>query len=134
MAILSARLHASWVETICTRLRTDPSYTNTLCWNTFPLPELTALQKDELTARAEEILLVRERHFPKSIAQLYDPEAMPEDLRAAHRRNDEVLERIYIGRPFKNDTERLEHLFKRYAKMVANEGKSTDSRDRKVSE
>ena len=124
MAILSARLHASWVETICTRLRTDPSYTNTLCWNTFPLPELTALQKDELTARAEEILLVRERHFPKSIAQLYDPEAMPEDLRAAHRRNDEVLERIYIGRPFKNDTERLEHLFKRYAKMVKQEAAS----------
>ena len=96
-------------------------YSNTLGWNTFPLPELTALQKDELTARAEEILLVRERHFPKSIAQLYDPEAMPEDLRAAHRRNDEVLERIYIGRPFKNDTERLEHLFKRYAKMVADD-------------
>ena len=46
---------------------------------------------------------------------------MPEDLRAAHRRNDEVLERIYIGRPFKNDTERLEHLFKRYAKMVVEE-------------
>ena len=124
MAILSSRLHSIWIETVCARLRTDSSYSNTLGWNTFPLPELTALQKDELTARAEEILLVRERHFPKSIAQLYDPEAMPEDLRAAHRRNDEVLERIYIGRPFKNDTERLEHLFKRYAKMVKQEAAS----------
>ena len=121
LSILSSKIHLVWIATVCGKLKTDFRYSNTLGWNTFPLPELTALQKDELTARAEEILLVRERHFPKSIAQLYDPEAMPEDLRAAHRRNDEVLERIYIGRPFKNDTERLEHLFKRYAKMVVEE-------------
>ena len=65
----------------------------------------------------EEILLVRERHFPATIASLYDPGAMPADLRAAHDRNDEVVERIYIGRRFKNDTERLERLFELYAKM-----------------
>jgi hypothetical protein len=64
-------------------------------------------------------LLAREHHFPKTIADLYDPDAMPDDLRAAHERNDEVLERIYIGRRFKNDTERLEKLFDLYTKMTA---------------
>ena len=61
----------------------------------------------------------REAHFPATIADLYDPERMPADLRAAHERNDEVLERIYIGRRFRNDTERLEKLFEMYAKMTA---------------
>lgn len=61
--------------------------------------------------------MAREAHFPATIADLYDPESMPEDLRRAHDRNDEVLERIYIGRRFKNDTERLEKLFDLYSKM-----------------
>ena len=65
------------------------------------------------------ILLAREAHFPKTIAELYDPEKMPENLRHAHDRNDEVLERIYIGRRFKNDTERLEKLFELYTKMTS---------------
>ncbi|MGE0048017.1 MAG: type IIL restriction-modification enzyme MmeI [Acidithiobacillus sp.] len=78
-------------------------------------PRLSAV----LTRCAEDILLAREHHFPATIADLYDPENMPADLRAAHDRNDEVLERIYIGRRFKNDTERLEKLFELYTKMTA---------------
>jgi hypothetical protein len=66
--------------------------------------------------------LAREAHFPATIADLYDPEHMPADLREAHERNDEVLERIYIGRRFKNDTERLEKLFDLYTKMTASSG------------
>jgi hypothetical protein len=73
----------------------------------------------DLTRCAEDILLAREAHFPATIADLYDPEKMPADLREAHERNDETLERIYIGRRFKNDTERLEKLFDLYTKMVA---------------
>jgi hypothetical protein len=65
------------------------------------------------------ILLAREAHFPATIADLYDPETMPADLRAAHERNDETLERIYLGRRFKNDTERLEKLFALYTEMTA---------------
>ena len=57
--------------------------------------------------------------FSCHIADLYDPDKMPEDLRRAHERNDEVLERIYIGRRFKNDTERLEKLFDMYTNMTA---------------
>jgi hypothetical protein len=57
-------------------------------------------------------------HHPKTIAQLYDPDDMPDDLREVHRRNDELLETMYIGRPFRNDTERLERLFKLYAARI----------------
>jgi hypothetical protein len=64
------------------------------------------------------ILLAREAHFPSTIADLYAPDKMPKDLREAHDRNDEVLDRIYIGRRFKNDTERLEKLFELYTKMI----------------
>jgi hypothetical protein len=80
---------------------------------------LTEQNKVDLTACAEDILLPREAHFPANIAELYDPDNMPDNLRRAHARNDEVLERIYIGRRFKNDTERLEKLFELYTKMTA---------------
>jgi hypothetical protein len=118
MAILSSRLHLIWIATVCGRMKTDYSYSNKMGWHTFPVPTLTDQNKADLTRCAEDILLAREAHFPATIAELYDPEAMPEDLRAAHDRNDEVLERIYIGRRFRNDTERLEKLFELYSKMT----------------
>jgi len=119
MALIASRLHWVWIGTVCVRMRTDFSYSNTLGWNTFPVPLLTEQNKADLTACAEAILLAREAHFPATIADLYDPENMPENLRRAHERNDEVLERIYIGRRFRNDTERLEKLFELYTKMTA---------------
>ena len=119
LAIIGSRLNLAWVAAVCARMRTDYSYTNTLGWNTFPVPTLTEKNKTDLTRCAEDILLAREHHFPATIADLYNPENMPTDLRAAHDRNDEVLERIYIGRRFKNDTERLEKLFDLYTKMTA---------------
>ena len=122
MALIASRLHWVWIGTVCVRMRTDFSYSNTLGWNTFPVPVLTEKNKADLTRCAEDILLAREAHFPATIAELYDSETMPENLRAAHARNDEVLERIYIGRRFKNDSERLEKLFDMYTKMIADEG------------
>lgn len=122
MAIIASRLHWVWIGAVCVRLEMRFSYSNTLGWNTFPLPMLTEQNKADLTACAEAILLAREAHFPATIADLYDPETMPENLRMAHERNDEVLERIYIGRRFKNDTERLEKLFDMYTKMTATAG------------
>lgn len=119
LALVASRLHWAWIGAVCGRLELRFSYSNTLGWNTFPVPPLTELHKAELTACAEGILLAREAHFPATIADLYDPEAMPDDLRRAHEANDQTLERIYIGRRFKNDTERLEKLFDMYAKMTA---------------
>ncbi|MDA9281648.1 lactate dehydrogenase [Pseudomonadales bacterium] len=120
MALIASRLHWVWIGTVCVRLEMRFSYSNTLGWNTFPVPTLTEKNKEDLTRCAENILLAREAHFPKTIADLYDPEKMPENLRQAHEENDEVLERIYIGRRFRNDTERLEKLFDMYTKMTAN--------------
>lgn len=119
MALIVSRLHWVWIGTVCVRMRTDFSYSNTLGWNTFPVPMLTEQNKADLTRCAEDILLAREAHFPATIADLYEPEKMPENLRRAHEQNDEILERIYIGRRFRNDTERLEKLFELYTKMTA---------------
>lgn len=118
MSVIASRLHLVWIATVCGKLETRYRYSNTLGWNTFPVPDLTEKNKADLTKCAEDILLARESHFPATIADLYDPESMPANLREAHERNDEVLERIYIGRRFRNDTERLEKLFDLYTEMT----------------
>jgi len=122
LSILVSKLHLAWVATVCGRMQTHLRFSKTLGWNTFPVPTLTEKNKSDLTRCAEDILLAREAHFPATIADLYDPDTMPADLRVAHERNDEVLERIYIGRRFRNDTERLEKLFELYTKMTAGQG------------
>ncbi|MGR9431341.1 class I SAM-dependent DNA methyltransferase [Rhizobium leguminosarum] len=128
MAIVVSRLHWVWVGAVCVRLEMRFSYSNTLGWNAFPIPGLTEKNKIDLTRCAKDILLAREANFPATIADLYDPDTMPEDLRAAHERNDEVLERIYIGRRFRNDTERLEKLFELYTKMTADKAPKKSTR------
>ncbi len=117
-ALIASRLHLTWIGTVCGKLETRFRYSNTLGWNTFPVPMLTAKNRADLTACAENILLAREAHFPATVADLYAPGRMPENLRAAHNHNDDVLERIYIGRRFRNDTERLEKLFELYTMMA----------------
>lgn len=119
MALIASRIHLVWIATVCGKMKTDFRYSNTLGWNTFPVPKLTEKNTADLTRCAEDILLAREAHFPATIADLYKPDEMPQNLREAHERNDEVLERIYIGRRFRNDTERLEKLFELYTKMKA---------------
>lgn len=122
MALIASRLHLVWIATVCGKMKTDFRYSNTLGWNTFPAPPLTENQKADLTRCAEDILLAREHYWPATIADMYDPERMDTEfplVRAAHEKNDETLERIYIGRRFKNDTERLEKLFDMYTKMTA---------------
>ena len=113
-SILASKLHLVWVAIVCGKLGVSFRYSNTLGWNTFPLPLLTEKNKIDLGQCSENILLARENHFPDSIAQLYIEDQMPDDLLNAHKQNDEVLERIFIGRCFKNDTERLEKLFDLY--------------------
>lgn len=127
-AIISSKLHISWVKAIAGRLKTDIRYTSATCYNTFPILPLTEKNKADLSRCGEDILLARESHFPATIAELYDPENMPENLKHAHELNDEVLERIYIGRRFKNDTERLEKLFELYTKMTTDQKKVATNR------
>lgn len=117
-ALIASRLHLVWIATVSGKLKADFRYSSTMGWNTFPVPKFTAEQLEQLSASARRILKTRYQHYPKTIADLYDPDKMPDDLRAVHRENDELLESMYIGRPFRNDTERLEKLFKLYAARV----------------
>ncbi|CUH99798.1 class I SAM-dependent DNA methyltransferase [Leisingera aquaemixtae] len=118
LALIASRLHLVWIGTVCGKLKSDFRYSNTLGWNTFPVPRFTPGQLEQFDASARMILKTRYMHHPKTIAELYDPDKMPDDLREVHRQNDELLESMYIGRPFRNDTERLEKLFKLYAARV----------------
>lgn len=118
MALIGSRLHLVWIGTVCGKLKSDFRYSNTLGWNTFPVPKFTDDQLAALDTSALAILRTRYGHYPATIAELYDPDKMPDDLRAAHKANDDLLETMYIGRPFRNDTERLEHLFKLYAARI----------------
>lgn len=123
IALIASKLHLVWIGTVCGRLESRFRYSNTLGWNTFPVPKFTEAQLEALTASARKILKTRYLHHPKTIADLYDPDKMPDDLREVHRENDELLETMYIGRPFRNDSERLEHLFKLYAAKMKSLGK-----------
>ena len=125
-SVISSRLHIIWAKTVGGQLETRIRYTNTLIYNTFPIPKLSAEQKLTLEEHALNVLRIREIHIAegKTIAWLYNPETMPNDLLQAHRDLDDYLETIYIGRPFKNDAERLEHLFKLYARMTKNAAKA----------
>ena len=125
-------MHLVWIATVCGKAETDSAL--------LQYPRLEHLpvrahreEQGRPTRCAEDILLAREAHFPATIADLYDPDNMPADLREAHERNDEVLERIYIGRRFRNDTERLEKLFELYTKMTAANGAAEESERRRHS-
>ena len=124
IALASSRLHKVWVETVCGKLETRIRYSNTLGWNTFPTPSFGEQDKSALQAAGNNILVSRESYWPATISEMYDPDRMDAEfprLREAHDHNDEVLERIYIGRRFKNDTERLEKLFEMYAAATEKE-------------
>jgi hypothetical protein len=119
--IISSKLHIIWIKTVAGRLKTDMQYTVTLCYNTFPFPPISNQHKNEITQAVFRILEEREKHSDKTLAQLYDPDKMPDGLREAHRQNDEIIEKCYRSTPFKSDEERLEYLFKLYEKMIAEE-------------
>jgi hypothetical protein len=120
LAIIASRLHLLWIETVCGKLETRFRYSNTMGWHTFPIPSLNGADRDRLTASAESILIAR-AEAGGTIADLYDPDTMPANLLAAHRTNDEIIERIYTDRQFRSDADRVDHLFRRFARMIAAE-------------
>ena len=117
-ALLTSKMHNLWVRTVGGRLKTDYRYSATLCYNTFPFPKLKTAEKEELERLAQNILDIREENFDMTLGEMYNPETMPEALREAHHQLDLAVERIYRPEPFASDEERLEHLFKLYAKMT----------------
>ena len=117
-ALLTSKMHNLWVRAVGGSLETRIRYSATLCYNTFPFPKLTAAEKEELERHAQNILNIRDENFDMTLGEMYNPETMPEELRDAHHQLDLAVERIYRPEPFSSDEERLEHLFKLYAKMT----------------
>ena len=117
--ILTSEMHMTWVRTVGGRLKTDYRYSAGLCYNTFPFPTIPNTKKSEIEEAATNVLLARANYPEKTLADLYDPEKMPEDLREAHEELDRIVESCYPGAPFPNDEARLECLFRLYEKMTA---------------
>jgi hypothetical protein len=122
LAILSSRLHAVWTSAVGGQLETRLRYSNTLVYNTYPLPDLSKEQQGILEDHSIAILNTREQYVGKTIAEIYDADAMPEDLRAVHEALDNDLEMMTAGKILRTDAERLEYLFKRYAIKAAKSG------------
>ena len=123
-AVLSSRLHRLWLETVGGRLKEDPRYSNTLVWNTFPLPLLSERRKADLEEHWWAIDEARkEAGFGRSLGELYVPSNMPSSLRRAHEELDATLETIFGSRRYRSDADRIEHLLQLYARMAVSEAK-----------
>lgn len=120
-SVLTSKLHNIWVKSVGGRLETRIRYSTEMCYNTFPFPTVSNQRKEELTQCALKIIDERLKHSEKTLAQLYDPDKMPEGLKEAHHQNDLAVERCYRSTPFSSDEERLEYLFKLYEKMIQEE-------------
>ncbi len=116
--ILSSRMHMAWVKAVGGRMKTDYRYSADLCYNTFPLRNLTEAEQNRVTEAAYGVLDARDKHLGASPADLYDPDKMPDNLRAAHDQLDAIVDRLYRPSGFANDEERLECLFALYRDMT----------------
>ena len=119
--VLTSKIHMVWVNAVCGRIKTDYRYSKDVVYNNFPFPPISDQRKQEITQCVFRILEEREKHPEKTLAQLYDPDKIPEGLREAHRLNDLAVERCYRSKLFESDEKRLEYLFKLYEKMIAEE-------------
>lgn len=119
--ILMSKMHMKWVNSVCGRLETRIRYSKNVVYNTFPFPSISEHKKQEVTQCVFRILEERENHPEKTLAELYDPEKMPQGLLDAHQANDEVIEKCYRSRPFESDEQRLEYLFRQYEEMIEEE-------------
>ncbi len=119
--VISSKIHMVWVRAVAGRLETRIRYSSTLCYNTFPFPNISEDQKKRIEMYVFEVLDEREKHSEKTLAELYDPDKMPAGLRQAHHNLDVAIEQCYRTKPFASDEERLEHLFNLYEKFTKEE-------------
>lgn len=119
--LLSSKIHNIWVKSVAGRLDSRIRYSSNLCYNTFPIPNLTNDQKQIIESCSFNVIQKRENYSEKTLGQLYDPDKMPQGLGMAHHQLDLAVERCYRSKPFKSDEERLEYLFKLYEQMIEEE-------------
>lgn len=117
LSILTSKMHMAWVKTVSGRLKSDYRYSSALSYNTFPIPDLDTSQKSLLTELSIELLAKREE-FIQPLSTLYDPDKMPQELRAIHDQIDVTVDKIYTNQPMDFLEERLEVLFNLYEKMT----------------
>ncbi len=117
-ALLTSAMHVSWLRHIGGRLKSDYRYSIGLVYNTFPVPEVPAERLQRLEPYADTVLAARAAHPNATLADLYDPDVMPVDLRRAHRALDGAVDRLYRRSSFSSDRERVEHLLSLYEKMM----------------
>ena len=127
-SILTSRMHMSWARAVSGRLETRFSYANTIVYNNFPVPPLPEAVKEKLTVAALRVLDVREYHCEQTLAELYDPDKMPQDLREAHGAIDALVDSIYSKKPYETDEQRLSELFALYERMTAEEAAKAPAR------
>lgn len=117
--IVQSRMHMAWVGAVCGRLESRYRYSKDIVYNTFPWPEITDAQRAKLSALGQAVLDARRAHPGSTLADLYDPDTMPPDLRKAHKVLDAAVDKLYRAAPFGSDRERVEHLFGLYEKLAA---------------
>lgn len=122
-AILQSAMHMAWLRAVGGRLKSDYRYSIGMVYNTFPWPSLNNKAQAMLKATGQAILDARSNHVGSTLADLYDPDAMPPDLRKAHRANDLAVDRLYSKKPFESERERIEHLFQLYEALRASPAK-----------
>ncbi len=118
-ALLTSAMHMAWLRQIGGRLKSDYSYGIGIVYNTFPPPAAEPEALERLTPLADAVLTARAAHSGATLAQLYDPDLMPPDLRRAHQAIDRAVDRLYRRRRFQTESERLEHLLGLYERMEA---------------
>lgn len=116
--VLVSKMHMTWVRAVGGKLEDRLRYSSALCYNTFPFPDITPKQKESLTTHVYNILEEREKYANKTMAELYDPDKMPDGLREAHKYLDLAIDQIYRSKPFESDEDRLANLFKLYEDMI----------------
>lgn len=117
--ILHSAIHMAWVRQVCGRLKSDYRYSASLVYNNFPWPEAPSdKQRAAVEAAAQAVLDARKQFPDATLADLYDPLAMPPALVKAHATLDRAVDLCYRPQPFDNDRQRVEHLFALYEKLT----------------
>ena len=108
----------AWMKAITGRMKSDFMYSVGVVYNTFPWPDATPAQREKVEKLAQAVLDARAVHVTSSLADLYDPDTMPANLRKAHAALDAAVDRLYRAAPFASDRDRVENLFGRYEALV----------------
>ncbi|MFB9960878.1 DNA methyltransferase [Agromyces bracchium] len=117
-AIASTSMMITWQKTVGGRLKSDPSFSNTLVWNTFPLRQLTDGERGRLIDAGKKVLEARNDAPGRTLADLYNPLAMPKSLVDAHLALDRAMDATFGFRKAPTDLERQKRLFERYVEMT----------------